>query len=274
MAFLARSAWYLGATMIVEVHSLVCGYAGQDILREVSFSLARGEFAALAGPNGAGKSTLLRCLAGLVLPRHGSVTIDGRPLNSYSRRQLAQTVAVVFQQIDCRYEYTVEDLVQLGRTPHEPAFALVARKADAVVERALAWTETTHLRQRLFRTLSGGEQQRVMLAMALAQEPRLLLLDEPSSHLDLSHQLGLYERLSWLRQQQGLSILLITHDLSLCAQYVDRLLLLRKGNLVYDGPVTSALSPDRLRQVFDLDVIVQPHPQTGKPVLFPAFNKA
>lgn len=262
------------AMAILSARELSCGYAERTIVRAVSFAVAAGEFVALAGPNGAGKSTLLRTLAGLLRPLGGEVTIHERPLAGYPRKALARMLAMVAQQFVCRLEYTVEDLVMMGRLPHEPTFGLARRSGDGVVEQVLAWTDTARLRDRFFDTLSGGEQQRVTLAMALAQQPALLLLDEPSSHLDLAHQVVLFDLLARLRRELGLTLLVVSHDLSLVAQYVDRVLLLRDGQLLYDGDVEQTLTAERLSAVYGIEVLVQPHPTTGRPVLLPRLAGA
>lgn len=221
-----------------------------------------GEFVAIAGPNGAGKSTLLSLLAGLARPSYGECLFLGRRAHEGNRREFARQVAVVLQTEPTAFPFTVEEVVAMGRTPH--ATGLYESAEDhAAVTGALKATEMERFRNRDFRTLSGGEKQRVLLAAALAQEPRVLLLDEPSNHLDLEHQLSLHHLLREL-SRKGLLVVSVTHDLNLAAAYAGRVVLMNEGRICADGKPVDVLNPGMLREVFRVRVEVHQR-ESGQP---------
>lgn len=240
---------------------------GRAVLHDVTLTVGVGELVALVGPNGAGKSTLLAVLAGDVPAATGTVEIDGDRLGSYSPIELALRRAVLPQQVTVGFPFTVDDVVRMGRAPW--ARTPAAAGDDAAVDRAIADADIAHLVHRTFPTLSGGERARVALARALAQSTQLLLLDEPTAALDLHHQetiLGVVRR----RVDAGAGAVVVLHDLSLAAAYADRVVLLRGGAVVADGPPASVLRPDRLSDVYGHAVDVVPHPVTGDLLVVPA----
>lgn len=238
-------------------------YGAVPILHDVSLSVCPGEMLALAGPNGSGKTTLLKVLSGLLTPRSGVVRFGPRNLADLSHRERARHIAVVSQQVDPHLLFTVETIVAMGRMP---GTRLLASRSDAdrdAIVEAMRVTEVSDFARRRFDELSGGEQQRVVLAMALAQETEYLLLDEPTVHLDLHHQHELLELLDRLRRERGIGILAVMHDLNLASLYFDRLALLEHGRLVASGSPTAILdSADHLR-IFRAPLRVIAHPQTG-----------
>ncbi len=254
---------------MIRAHGLRFGFgaARGEVLRGVDLFVARGEFVALFGPNGAGKSTLLRILAG-ELPRFtGAVELEGRPIRGYARRELARTVATVPQETLATFGYTVGELTLMGRAPHLGRFALEGEADVAAARRALEALELWELRDRPIGEVSGGERQRAAIARALAQEAPILLLDEPTAFLDVRHQVGVYRLLRDLQRSRGLTVLAVSHDVNLAAQYAARVALLKDGTVRAQGPPDEALKPDTLREVFESEVDVARHPRTGRPIL-------
>jgi iron complex transport system ATP-binding protein len=237
-------------------------YGSFEALRGVSVRFARGEFVAIAGPNGAGKSTLLGVMAGLRSYYSGECFFDGVEVRRWKRQAFARRVAVVPQSVTVAFPFTAEQVVLMGRTPH--ADTMFESEADAAhVARAMELTGTTAFRARDFRSLSGGERQRVILASALAQTPEALLLDEPTTYLDLEHQISLYTLLRKL-SREGLLVVSITHDLNLASSYSDRVVILHSGQVVRDGPPGEVFRADTMREVFRVETLIQPGPD-GRP---------
>lgn len=237
-------------------------YTDAPVVREVSFSVARGELIGIIGPNGSGKSTLLRIMSGLLRPQQGSVHVEGRPVGDYRRRELGRLIAVVPQDTALTFPFSVTEMVLFGRTPHLGGFGF-ERAADlAAAERALARTETAHLARRAVTELSGGERQRVILARALAQEPAHLLLDEPAAFLDIRHEVEMYDLLRDL-QREGMTVVSVLHDLNIAALYCDRLLLLHEGRLVRLGTPAEVITYATLTAVYGTEVYVAMNDVTG-----------
>ena len=260
---------------ILEARGLTADYGEGAVLQDVSFTVREGEFLGIAGPNGAGKSTLLRILAGLMAPATGDVLLDGRALDSYSPRRLARRVAVIFQQPPSPYDFTVFDMVAMGRMPYLARWKPLSAIDRQVIASAMDMTEITELRNRPFLELSGGEKQRVIIAKALAQEPSLLLLDEPSTHLDLHHQVAVFNILRRLNRSCRATILCITHDLTLGAQYIDRLLLLRRGCLLAEGSPDAIIQKEMMEDLFHTPIAVGMLSETDTPYVVPlrSFDK-
>ncbi len=246
------------------------GEAPLSIFAELSLGLERGEMVALLGPNGAGKTTLLRLAAGLLRPTGGSVRLDGRELQTWPRRRLAQTLAYLPQDALPAFDFPAALMVELGRAPYQRMLGGLTASDRRVVAEALADTATSDLADRAFSELSGGERRRVLLAMVLAQEPRVLLLDEPTAHLDLRFQVEVLALIRRLRHVRGLTVLAAMHDLNLASLYFDRLLLLQAGHLVADGPPQGVLTAARVAATFGTEILVVPHPGSRRPQVLAA----
>ena len=264
-----------GAAPALRIRGLVAGYRGTDgersVLTGVDLDVAPGELVALLGANGSGKTTLLRAAAGVLPPRSGSVELFGRPLAGWSRRELARAVAVLPQSTDLPDGFKVSEVVNLGRIPHATrAFGPGPDDARAVGA-ALGDADAEDLADRPVRELSGGERQRVLLALALAQEPRLLVLDEPTLHLDLAHQLALLRLLLRLRASRGLTVIAVLHDLNLAAGLADRVVLLRDGRVVPAGRDGLVIDPELARTAFGVR-IEEAFTAEGRRVLAPAVS--
>jgi iron complex transport system ATP-binding protein len=250
---------------VLSVQDLASRYGEQTILQDVSFDVEEGEFFIIIGPNGAGKSSLLKIIAGLATFHGGTVQVVGKPLSDFTARKLAQMIAIVSQQPLMDFPFTVEQTVLMGRAPHLGLFSLEKEEDYRIVRRALRFTEVEHLADRRLHQLSGGEQQRVMIARAICQQPRLILLDEPTAALDPAHQLRIMDLLERLRGSQKTTVVMVSHDLNLAGMYAERLLLLKKGRIVRIGKPVEVLREDLLRACYDCTLHVQISPLTGTP---------
>lgn len=234
---------------------LTVGYSrGAPVLRGQSARLAPGQITALVGPNGSGKSTLLKTLGGHLAPEVGRVLLRGEDIAALSTRALAQQLGILFQRNDAPAGLTVEALVQHGRHPHRRMFEDLTSADREAIEHALELTGTAPLRKRRLNTLSGGQRQLAWLALALAQEPQVLLLDEPTTSLDLRHQIDVMETIVALRDTRGTTIAMVLHDINQAARYADHLMLLRQGEIVARGAPRDIITVERLRAVFDVEV--------------------
>ena len=236
----------------IEVSGLDLRYGRRDVLSGVDLHMAAGERVCLVGPNGAGKTSLLRCLTGLAAPTRGQVRLDGVALTELDRSALARLIAVVPGQVEIPFALRVEEVVGLGRIPHARALAGADAADRAAIDAAIARVGIERLRERDVRELSLGERQLVLVAMALAQGGRLLVLDEPTVHLDLRHQVEVLSLLARL-SAEGVTVLAVLHDLPLAAHFFPRLVLLDRGRLVADGPANEVLSAERIRDVYGVD---------------------
>ena len=237
---------------IIEVENLSFGYRQGTILKDLSFEVMPGTFLAVAGPNGAGKTTLLNLLCGLLSPKTGSIKIDAAYIESYSVKKLAQKVAVVRQEFVPVFDFTVEETVSMARTPYLGTFGFGSGTDKKIVAEALEMTDIVRFASRPLAELSGGERQRVFIARALAQNTTILLLDEPTSFLDLKHQVGIYDLLKRMQLEKGKTIVAVTHDINLTIQYCDETLLLGGTpfcNYQY-GKAEDVFSPQQIEKVF------------------------
>ena len=240
-------------TGAVELRDVTVQYGERVVVRGVDLAIGTGERVALIGPNGAGKSTLLRVATGLVRPAAGRVTLDDEPIERLDRRAIARRVAVVPQQATLPFATRVEEVVALGRLPHEDPLR-GARPADrAAVAAAIERVGVGHLLGRDARELSLGERQLVLVALAVAQAAPILVLDEPTVHLDLRHQVGTMELLVDLNERDGTTVVAVLHDLGLAAIFFPRLVLIDAGRVIADGTPAEVLTPDRIREVFGVD---------------------
>ena len=255
--------------LILAAHGVTCRYPGapRDALLGVSLEVRAGEFHAVLGPNGSGKTTLVRAALGLAQPAEGHAEIRGRPAGDWSRRDLARVVAVVAQREDNLFPQRVRETVLLGRYPHLSLFGGVRAADRAAVQRALVACDAADLADRWLWTLSGGEYQRVRVARALAQEPELLVLDEPTASLDVRHEMELFELVRLLVDAHGLAALMITHHVNLAARFADRVLILAEGRAVTRGTPADVLTRETVERVFAWPVAIEPF--EGRPQMIP-----
>lgn len=236
----------------IDIAGLGLAYGRREVLAGVDLRILAGERICLVGPNGAGKSSLLRCLTGLVEPTGGSIRLDGTDVHEIERSTLARLISVVPSQIELPFAMLVEEVVTLGRIPHENPFTGSTDVDRLAVDAAVTRVGIEHLRGRDVRELSMGERQLVLLAMAVAQGGRLIVLDEPTVHLDLRHQVEVLSLLARL-SADGLTVLAVLHDLPMAAQFFPRLVLLDGGHVVADGTPPEVLTPARIREVYAVD---------------------
>jgi iron complex transport system ATP-binding protein len=259
---------------MLSASSVSFGYVGRArdqafMLRDVSVAIPRGSLTGLLGPNGCGKTTLLKLLSGVLPPQHGVVAFDGRSLGRIGRRELARHVAVVPQETHPAFDYTAIEMVLMGRHPHLGPFQLEGPRDLAVAYDAMRATGTADLAERPYMTLSGGEKQRVVIASALAQDPDVLLLDEPTASLDLGYQLEVASLLLRLNRERGVTMVLATHDLNLAAGLCDTLVLMRGGRVLAHGLTRDVLTASRIAELYDVDADVQYHQGAGHLTIVP-----
>ena len=231
---------------ILDTNSISLIFNDKSILSNISFQVSAGEFFVIIGPNGAGKTSLLKILSGLQKAQQGTVTIKGENINGYKRRNLSQILAIVPQQIEVGFPFTVADTVIMGRTPHLGILGMESKKDFDIAEEAMNFTEVSHLKDRKLFQLSGGELQRVIIARAICQQPEIILLDEPTTALDPSHQLKIMDLMERFRKQYNTTIIMVSHDLNLASMYGDRLMLLKEGRVIKTGDPKKVLNKSLL----------------------------
>jgi iron complex transport system ATP-binding protein len=248
----------------IELSSLAFGYGERLLFEGFDLDVAAGEFLGVIGPNGAGKSTLLRLVAGLLTPARGTIRILARDLGALGRREVARTLGVVLQENPFAFDYTVSDVVMMGRNPYLRRFQSPGKRDREVVNSALEFVDAFFLRDKRINAISAGERQRVVLARALAQEPAILMLDEATSHLDIAHQQMIARILSALNRQ-GRTVVFLSHDLNLAALYCSRILLLDRGKAVACDVPERVITAELIRSVYGVEPIVTRHPESGRP---------
>lgn len=259
----------------LDVRSISCGYSPRKLtLHEVSFQVRQGEFVAIIGPNGAGKTTLFRAISGLLPLRSGSLRINNMDAKLLSHKERARQLAIVNQTVEGDM-LTVEEYVLMGRLPYHSQLQLFETAEDfAIAEESMRMTGILAKRRRPMDRLSGGEQQLAAIARALTQKTGILLLDEPTSHLDISHQLRILDLVKSLNATRRLTVLLIIHDLNLAAEYSDHLIMLKGGRIFTEGSPTSVLTADNIRAVYEAEVLVRDNPASGRPCVFPLSGRS
>ncbi|MCL6705941.1 ABC transporter ATP-binding protein [Pseudomonas sp. R2.Fl] len=245
------------------------GYADVPVLRDVDIAVPDGRITALIGANGSGKSTLLRALARIIRPSDGTVYLDGKSIASLPSRTIARTLALLPQNPVSPEGLTVRQLCRFGRHPHKGILSRPSRHDEEIVTQALASTGLQELAERELDRLSGGQRQRAWIAMALAQETPLLLLDEPTTYLDIAHQLEVLDLLKRLNRDQGRTVVMVVHDLNHAAQYADHLIAVADGGILAAGSPADLLKPDLIRRVFGIEAMVIAHPVDGTPLCLP-----
>ena len=250
---------------LIRVENVGYRYNHQWVIKGVSFEAGQGELIGIIGPNGSGKTTLLKCIAGLLVPREGRVLWEGQPLSNFSQNKIARNMALVSQETSLIFSPTVLETVLMGRYPYLKRFQLEGPRDHQLAEAAMERTQIKHLHRRTLTELSSGERQRVYLARALCQEPRVLLLDEPTAFLDIQHQVGILDLVFNLNLQKELTILLASHDINLTAQYCRRLIIIHQGRIETMGSPEQVIREDTIKKVFETLVAVDKNPFTQTP---------
>lgn len=255
-------------TNLLEVKNLWAGYFDKTVIKGVNFSVNKGDFIGVIGPNGAGKSTLIKTLSRTLKPFKGTIIHEEKDIYKISLNESARSIAVVPQDTLIAFEFTVWDIVMMGRLPHIKRFKRETERDLKVVEKCLELTNTKELAGRLINELSAGERQRVIIAKALAQEPRLLILDEPTSHLDISHQIEIFDLLRGLSENENLTVIAVLHDLNLASEYCNRLILMNEGKIFAQGKPDEVLRYKTIEEVYKTVVVVGASPVSKKPYIF------
>ena len=246
--------------MLFRLEDLKFAYPATPVLKGITNGIKRGEFIAFVGPNGAGKSTLLKVMAGLLHGYEGTADFDGRPLRSFTARDIARRLAFVPQETHVMFPFTVGEIIMMGRLPHRTSGLFESARDVERSREAMELTDTASLAGKVFSQLSGGERQRVVLASALAQDPEVLLLDEPTVYLDLKHQIQFYDIVERLNSEKGMTIVSVTHDVNLAARYARRMIAIRDGRFIADGSPDEVLTPDNLYDIFEIHASVFKRP--------------
>ncbi len=258
---------------LLKIENLTCGYRNGFKVRGINLALPEGSFAGIIGPNGSGKTTLFRGISGSLPLEEGSIMLEGSDLSMLTWREKAQKLAIVSQFSETA-ELTVEEYVLMGRLPHRQRLRFFDRKEDVeIAHHFMHLTNTFRLRNKSMTELSGGERQMAHIASALSQHPRLLLLDEPTSHLDITHQMQFMNLIQRLNEEMRLTVMMILHDLSLAAEYCDYLLMMKEGAEFCQGKPEEVITHEHIESVYNTVVIVKTNPLSGKPVVFPVSEQ-
>lgn len=260
-------------SVFFSVSNFSCGYPGRFVLKNISFEIEKGSFTGIIGPNGSGKTTLFRGISGELPSLNGQAILNGNHIQHMNLRVKAQNIAVVTQHIESG-NMSVEEYILMGRFPYRKNFQFFETKDDLeITEKYIALTGISHLRDKNMNALSGGEQQLAGIARALTQEPELLLLDEPTSHLDITHQVQILNLIRRLSESLGLTVLMIIHDLNLAGEYCDSLVMMQNGAIRKKGTPHEVLNYEDIEAVYETVVITRTNPVSGKPVVFLVSEK-
>jgi iron complex transport system ATP-binding protein len=250
---------------IISAESINFSYAVKPVMEKVSFAIDAAQIVAIIGPNGSGKTTLLKIINGTLFPDAGQMLIDGKGTSRWSRKDIAQKVAIVPQETAVVFPFYAEEIVLMGRFPHLSNYRFEDKKDYRIVHEAMEKTDTLAFAARRFDELSAGERQRVLIARALAQEPKVLLLDESTVFLDLKHQAQFLALLRQLNTAQQLTVIFVTHDINLAAQHADRIILLYSGKIYAIGMPAEVITAANIKEVYDVDSLIDQNPQSGLP---------
>lgn len=253
----------------LEVKNLQFGYRDNLVIRDISFKIKAGSFVSIIGPNGSGKSTLLKALNNIYRPQKGSILLYDRDILSYKKKDLARKIALVPQDTSIDYEFTVEDIVMMGRHPYKGRFEREDESDYKIVKEALELTNTLTLKDRIINQISGGERQRAIIAKALAQKPAMILLDEPTSNLDINHQMDILNILKKLNEENGLTVILVIHDINLAARYSHEIILLREGRIVGMGTPEEVITVENIENTYNMKVAIEKNKYTDTVHLTP-----
>jgi iron complex transport system ATP-binding protein len=254
---------------MLELNNINFSYGSTPVLKDISLSATAGEFLALIGPNGAGKSTLIKIIDRVLFAEEGGIILNGKSHAEFSRKELARIIAYLPQESNFAFSYTVHDVVLMGRFPYQRGVRAYDAEDLKVVQEMMVLMEIDRFAERHFNELSGGEKQRVLIASALAQNPKIILLDEPTNALDLHHQIAIYQILKKLKREQDLTVFVVTHDINLAAQFCDRVVLMGEGKIIRDGKPEEVLQFQLLQETFGVQVYIDINPFTKSLYILP-----
>ncbi len=251
----------------LDVKNITLDYGQHAVIKGLSFQLQEGELVGLVGPNGCGKTSIIKSISRILAPSSGRIFLDGKELTNIPRNQLARTVGVVPQNPYLPETFTVFEVVVLGRNPHLGLFSGESTRDIKIVWQSMEWTDITHLAKRRIGELSGGERQRVTIARVLAQEPQVILLDEPTANLDISQQADILDLITGMCREKNIACLIAIHDLNIAAQYCMRIIMLKNGKVYVEGTPGEVVTAENVREVFDADTTIYPHPENNLPMV-------
>ncbi len=256
---------------IFELKNVGISFETKKILERLDLAINEKEFIGILGPNGCGKTTLLSLLSGVLKPTTGTIQLMGKPLSAYPRQEVAKLVSVLPQENILDFPFTAREVVLMGRFPYLKTFQWETEADLTIAEEAMRWTDCLEFAERDIRSLSGGERERVLLARALAQQPQILLLDEPTTHLDLKHQQEIYRLLKRLHHEKNLTVIMVLHDLHFASSACERILMLADQKIAADGVPEEVLTSEKIYEVFGANILSWPDPTTGKRIFIPAL---
>lgn len=252
---------------LIKVDNLSGGYRNKVVIKDVNFTIQKGDFLGIIGPNGSGKSTLLRLMTRVLRPSAGNVSLEGKDIRGMGLKDFCRKVSFVPQDTLINFSFSVEEIVLMGRIPHLKRMQFETKEDFSIALNALFLTDTLYIREKEINELSAGERQRVIIAKALAQEPMLLFLDEPTSHLDIGHQVQILDLLRKLNREKQLTVVMVMHDLNLAGEYCNRIILLNEGRVFKDGAPEEALTYQNIESVYKTVVVVKRNPISSKPYI-------
>ena len=258
---------------LIQIKNISVGYGQRIVLKNISFNINKGDFLGIIGPNGSGKSTLVRTISRVLPPFSGEILLNDKDIYQLNSRMVAKEIAVVLQATPVNFSFSVLEIVLMGRSPHLSRLQLEGRKDLEIAKNCLSLTDSLDLAERDINELSGGERQRVIIAKALAQQPHILILDEPTVYLDINHQIEIFNLLKRLNAENGLTILSISHDLNLAADYCKELILLKDGQIYTAGTLRKVLTSQTIKDVYRADCLIKTNPITGVPLVIRNINK-
>lgn len=264
---LQKSNLLSAGKLVLRIKDLTCGYDSRFLLQNINFEVRTKELIGIIGPNGSGKTTLLRAITRVLKPKKGVILFDGKDILQISLKDLAQKIAVVSQNPPLN-SMTTEEFVLLGRIPHFKKLQFLETKQDLeIAKKVMTLTDTLRLKNRLIEEISGGERQLVLIARALCQEPQLLLLDEPTAHLDITHQVAILDLIKRLNKEFGLTVIIVLHDLNLASEYCSKIILLDNGRIFREGSPSDVLTYETIEKVYKTVVVVEKNPISSKPYI-------
>lgn len=258
----------------MEINKIDFSYGEAEFIKDLSVKIEKGKITTILGPNGSGKSTLLNILTNQLKPSKGELFIDGKNIKNIRVKDIARKVAIVHQQNSAPSDFTVEHLVRFGRMPYQSMFSAKDNEADEIVEWALKVTNLVHMSDKYVGQLSGGERQRAWIAMALAQRTEILLLDEPTTYLDIYYQLEILNLVRKLNKEYKMTIVMVLHDINQAMQFSDNLIIMSKGSVCYEGEAKDGITKERLAQVYGIKATIQWSPQNKCPYMIPLVDAA
>ncbi|MBU1122826.1 MAG: ABC transporter ATP-binding protein [Candidatus Omnitrophota bacterium] len=253
---------------LINIKNITFGYGQTEVLKNISCAVSESDFLGIIGPNGAGKTTLFKLISKLLKPWQGKIFYNNIDLTKIPLHQLAKTMAVIPQILETPFSFTVNEFVSMGRFPHLSRFENFRHQDYDIVNQSLNLADVSRLSSHRLTELSGGERQRVIIAQGLAQTPKLLLLDEPTAHLDITHQVRILDLLKRLNKQTGLTVIVVMHDLNLASEYCDKIILLKNGEIFKSGSPREVFSYENIEEVYKTTVVVKNNPISKKPYVF------